>query len=188
MVVLSFALERGSLTVITGPIGSGKTSVLLALLGLLPISGGSVIWNGSAVNDLAAFFAPPNCAYVAQIPHLFSETLRDNILLGREHDPIEAIRLAAFESDVVNLAHGLETRIGAGGVRLSGGQAQRAAAARALVLDCELIVFDDLTSALDVETELLMWQRLADSRKTVLAVSNRAVALERADTIIRLAP
>ena len=183
---ISFTLRRGTMTVISGAVGSGKTSILRGLVGLLDIDAGEVSWNGTLIVDRAAFFIPPQCAMVAQVPHLFSETLLDNLLLGAVQDPTEAIRMAAFERDVAELRHGLSTAIGAGGVRLSGGQAQRAAAARALVHDAELLVLDDLTSALDVDTEVLLWERLAASGRTVLAVSNRPVAIARADQHIEL--
>ena len=183
---VSVELTRGTLNVISGPVGSGKSSFLRALIGLLDIDEGEVLWNGSVITDRAAFFVPPQCAFVAQVPHLFSDTLEDNLLLGAETDPDPAIRMAAFDQDVAELRHGLATRVGAGGVRLSGGQAQRAAAARALVHNTELVILDDLTSALDVETEVLLWNRLAESGRTVLAVSNRPVAIARADQHIEL--
>ena len=186
IIELGFGLHRGTLTVISGAVGSGKTTVLRALTGLIDIDEGEVRWNGRLVRDRAAFFVPPQCAMVAQVPHLFSETLLDNVLLGSTVDPTAAIRMAAFDADVEGLHDGLATSIGAGGVRLSGGQAQRAAAARALVHDAELVLLDDLTSALDVDTEVLLWQRLAESGRTVLAVSNRPVALGRADQVIEL--
>ncbi len=183
---VNFELRRGTLTVISGPVGSGKTSLLRGLLGLLDIDDGEVCWNGSKVHDLGAFFIPPQCAYVSQVPNLFSESLRDNLLLGALADPTAALQLAAFEDDLASFSEGLETRVGAGGVRLSGGQAQRVAGARALLHQAELVVFDDLTSALDVETELKLWDRLAAENVTVLAVSNRALARSRADQIIEL--
>jgi ATP-binding cassette, subfamily B, bacterial len=185
---ISFTALRGSVTIISGAVGTGKTSLLRALIGLIDTDSGVVLWNGTAVHDRARFFVPPNCAYVAQVPQLFSETLLDNVLLGSETDPTDAFRLAAFDQDVARFENGLQTRLGAGGVRLSGGQAQRAAAARALVHNSELIVFDDLTSALDIETELAMWDRLRETSATVIAVSNRAIARNRADQIIELGP
>jgi ATP-binding cassette, subfamily B, bacterial len=186
---VSFTIERGSLTVISGPVGSGKTSLLRALIGTLEIADGSVFWNGAPVLDRASFFTPPTCTYVPQVPKLFADSLMDNLKLGYELDPAdiaEGIRLAAFDSDVADLPSGLATSIGARGVRLSGGQAQRAAAARAMLHRPELLVLDDLTSALDVETEQELWERLAAAGFTVLAASNRPIALARADQVIEL--
>jgi ATP-binding cassette, subfamily B, bacterial len=187
---IDLTIERGSLTIVSGPVGSGKTSLLRALIGLLDIDDGSVLWNGSRIADRAAFFVPPQCSFVAQVPRLFAESLADNLRLGHtisEADVQRAIDLAAFAPDVADLPHGLDTLVGARGVRLSGGQAQRAAAARALVHRPELLVLDDLTSALDVETELELWEGLATAGYTVLAASNRPVALARADQVIALA-
>jgi len=183
-------LERGTFTVITGRIGSGKTTLLRALLGLLPKDTGEIRWNGQAVDDPATFFVPPRSAYTAQVPLLFSEPLRDNILMGMPADKVnlqEAIRQAVMEQDVAELDHGLDTMIGPKGVKLSGGQRQRAAAARMFVRDPELLVFDDLSSALDVDTERILWERLTGmGTPTCLVVSHRRPALRRADRIVVL--
>jgi ATP-binding cassette, subfamily B, bacterial len=180
----------GSFTVITGRIGSGKTTLLRTLLGLLPMDKGEIRWNGKLVADAATFFVPPRSAYTSQIPQLFSDTLKNNILMGITEDEVklnEAIRLAVMEQDLVVLEHGLDTVIGQKGLKLSGGQAQRAAAARMFVRNPELLVFDDLSSALDVETELLLWERLYEQKSsTCLVVSHRKAALRRADHIIVL--
>ena len=187
---LSFRLERGSFTVITGRVGAGKTTLLQTVLGLLPKDGGAIRWNGIPIEDPASFFAPPHSAYTAQAPRLFSDTLRDNILLGLPSDELNlagALRLAVLETDVASMPRGLDTLVGARGVRLSGGQVQRAAAARMFVRGADLLVFDDLSSALDVETERMLWERVfARSGATVLAVSHRRAALQRADQIIVL--
>ena len=98
-----------------------------------------------------------------------------------------ALRLAVMESDLAELEHGLDTLLGAKGVKLSGGQRQRTAAARMFVRDPELLVFDDLSSALDVETERTLWERVFEQRQsTCLVVSHRRPALRRADHIIVL--
>ena len=149
-------LPRGTLTVVTGRVGAGKTTLLRALLGLLPAEAGEIRWNGHVVDDAASFFVPPRAAYTAQVPRLFSETLKQNILLGLPDDPAAlaaAVRGAVLEHDVQALEAGLETPVGTRGVKLSGGQVQRTAAARMLVRGAELLVIDDLSSALDVETE-----------------------------------
>src|SRR4029079_5017977 len=99
----------------------------------------------------------------------------------------EALHLAVMEPDVAAMPNGLDSRVGARGVRLSGGQVQRTAAARMFVRQPDLLVFDDLSSALDVETEATLWQRVfAHPDATVLAVSHRRAALRRADRIILL--
>ena len=95
-------------------------------------------------------------------------------------------RLAVMDADLADMPDGIDTLIGPRGLRLSGGQRQRLAGARAVVHDPELVVLDDLSSALDVETELRVWQNLAEAGMTVLAVSHRAVAFERADQVLRL--
>jgi len=183
-------LPRGTLTVVTGRVGAGKTTLLRALLGLLPREAGEIRWNGHVVDDAASFFVPPRAAYTAQAPRLFSETLKQNILLGLPDDPAAldaAVRGAVLEHDVQALEAGLETPVGTRGVKLSGGQVQRAAAARMFVRDAELLVIDDLSSALDGETERLLWERLSrGGTVTCLAVSHRRAALRRADHIVVL--
>jgi ATP-binding cassette subfamily B protein len=186
----TFALERGSFTVITGRIGAGKTTLLRVLMGLLPPEAGTVLWNGEEVKDPASFFVPPRCAYTPQTPRLFSTTLRGNILLGYRADDAAiaaAMHSAVLEQDLEELEDGLETLVGPRGVKLSGGQMQRTAAARMFVRQAELLVVDDLSSALDVETEGALWARLARQPDiTVLAVSNRRAALRRAGQVIVL--
>jgi ATP-binding cassette subfamily B protein len=187
---VSFCVRRGELVVITGRIGSGKTTLLRVLLGLLPRERGEVRWNGQTVEDLASLFVPPRSAYAAQDPALFGESLKDNILMGLAEDKVDlqrAIWRAAMDEDVAQLENGLETVVGPRGVKLSGGQRQRAAAARMLVRDPELLVLDDLSSALDVETERALWERVfADRDVTCLAVAHRKPALQRADRIVVL--
>ena len=188
---VNLEIERGTLTVVTGRVGSGKTTLLRVLLGLLPKEKGEVYWNARPVLDSGTFFTPPRSAYTAQVPRLFSTTLRNNILLGQTRSDLEiaqALHLAVLERDLKELDHGLETLVGARGVKLSGGQAQRAAAARMLVRESELLVFDDLSSALDVETERELWNRLFEQqgRFTCLVVSHRRPVLRRADRIIVL--
>ncbi|MBN1180198.1 MAG: ABC transporter ATP-binding protein [Anaerolineae bacterium] len=183
-------LARGTLTVITGRIGSGKTTLLRVLLGLLPRDGGEIRWNGTPVADAGAFFVPPRCAYTAQVPRLFSDSLRDNLLMGLAENPVEidsAIYRAVMEQDLADLEQGLDTLVGPKGVKLSGGQIQRTAAARMFIRDPELLVFDDLSSALDVETERTLWERIfSHNDATCLAVSHRRTALQRADHVVVL--
>jgi ATP-binding cassette subfamily B protein len=105
-----------------------------------------------------------------------------------EEEPLQvAIRAAALEPDITMMEHGLDTLVGHRGVRLSGGQIQRTGAARMLVRQPELLVVDDLSSALDVETERLLWQQVVHKgENTCLAVSHRKSVLSQADHIIVL--
>jgi ATP-binding cassette subfamily B protein len=206
---INLRIQRGALTVITGRVGAGKTTLLQTLLGLLPRQSGRILWNGVEIADPAAFFVSPRSAYTPQVPRLFSDTLRENVLLGLPDGAIQrAIHCAVMEYDVAMMEHGLDTIVGPRGVRLSGGQIQRVAAARMFVREAELLVVDDLSSALDVETERTLWERLAqgtgnreqgaenrdltrpltpDPRPlTVLAVSHRRAVLRRADQIVVL--
>ena len=188
---IDLTLERGSFTVVTGKIGSGKTTLLRSILGLVASDAGTVRWNGDEIDGLGDFFVPPRSAYTPQVPKLFSMSLRENLLLGRNEDDgalDEAIRSAALDHDVVGMPDGLDTLVGPLGMRLSGGQVQRTAAARMFVRDPELLVFDDLSSALDVDTEKTLWERLfaEHAESTALVVSHRRPALQRADQIIVL--
>lgn len=183
-------IPAGSFTVVTGQIGSGKTTLVQALLGVLPKQAGEIRWNGEIVADPKSFFVPPRCAYTPQTPKLFSDKLSANILMGLPWDwdaLNQAIRLGVMEQDLPTLEDGLETVVGPRGVKLSGGQMQRTAAARMFIRDSELLVFDDLSSGLDVETEQTLWERLFETtRATCLVVSHRRPALRRADQIVVL--
>lgn len=184
---VGFVVERGSFLVVTGRIGSGKSTLVRALLGLVPAEG-EILWNGELVDDRASFFVPPRSAYTAQVPWLFSESLADNIALGQRvarERLREAVQLAVLEPDLERLELGVDTMVGARGVKLSGGQVQRSAAARMLATEAELLVFDDLSSAVDVHTETELWRRLLEHREaTYIVVSHRRAALSRADHIL----
>jgi len=187
---IDFQLKAGTFTVITGRIGSGKTTLLRTLLGILPKDTGEIRWNGQIITEPKSFLIPPRCAYTPQIPRLFSETLKENILMGLPENPDalkQAIRLGVMEDDLPTLENSWDTLVGPRGVKLSGGQIQRTAATRMFIRDTELYVFDDLSSALDVETERILWERVFERQKsTCLVVSHRRPALRRADGIIVL--
>ncbi len=204
---INLTLQRGSLTVITGQVGSGKTTLLQVLLGLLPMQSGEVYWNGALIEHPDQFFVPPCSAYTPQVPQLFSNTLRENLLLGlqsSEEELREVIAQAALDRDVAAMPEGLNTFIGSKGMRLSGGQLHRTAAARMLIRQPELLVFDDLSSALDLATEQKLWSCLFEIKRlsplmrsltnsslpvynpTCLAVSHRPFLLRQADRIIVL--
>ncbi len=188
---VSFSLERGSFTVITGRVGAGKSTLVRALLGLVPAQDGTVTWNGEEIEDRTTFLIPPRSAYTPQVPQLVSESLRRNITMGRpmtDQQVEESLSMAVMSHDVDRMEQGLATKVGSRGVRLSGGQVQRSAAARMFATDADLLIFDDLSSALDIHTEAALWKRLFQQRAdvTCLVVSHRRPALVQADQIILL--
>ena len=190
---IDLTLERGSFTVVTGRIGAGKTTLLKVLLGLLPRQAGELRWNGAAVADPDRFMVPPRVAYTPQTPRLFSATIEDNITLGAPAAAAAlaaAVRDAVLEPDLAAMAEGVHTRVGPRGLRLSGGQVQRVAAARMLAQGAQFLVIDDLSSALDLKTERLLWDRVLGrvraARPTCLVVSHRRRVLRHADRVVLL--
>jgi len=187
---VDLSVAPGQLVAVTGPVGSGKSSLLRAVLGLIP-AGGSIRWDGEEVEEPSRLMVPPRVAYVPQVPRLFSEPLADSVLLGL---PVErlphALRLSRLERDVEAMPDGLATVVGSRGVRLSGGQVQRVAAARALARRPALLVVDDLSSALDASTEAELWEGLlaaaTEDGTSVLVVTHRPAVLARADDVVRL--
>ncbi len=187
---VNLKLRRGSFTVVTGRIGAGKTTLLRALIGWLPHQAGEIRWNGAVVDEPDKFLMPPRCGYTSQVPRLFSEELRSNILMGLPEERVDlpgAVVSAVMEQDVEELEKGLDTIVGPKGVKLSGGQQRRSGAARMFVREPELLILDDLSSGLDVETEQTLWARLFERKdSTALVVSHRRTALRHADHVVVL--
>jgi len=186
---IDLTVRAGSFVVVTGRIGAGKSTLLRTLLGLLPRESGLHLWNGTPIDEPGSFLVPPRVAYTPQSPHLFSESLRDNILLGLPDEGRlrKAIETAALDYDVDQMPQGADTLIGPRGVRLSGGQLQRTAVARMLAQNADLLVLDDVSSALDVVTERELWTKLGEREgRTLLAVSHRRDTLRRADQVVVL--
>jgi len=175
---------------VTGPVGSGKSSLLRAVVGLVDATG-RIRWDGEEVTEPSRVMVPPRVAYVPQVPRLFSEPLADAVLLGLPIERLDAaVHLACMERDLASMPDGTATVVGSRGVRLSGGQIQRVAAARALARRPRLLVVDDLSSALDAATEAELWRRIlttADLTGTgVLVVTHRTAVLDRADEVLTL--
>jgi ATP-binding cassette, subfamily B, bacterial len=185
---IDLVVRRGELVVVTGAVGAGKSTLLRALLGLVATDAGTIRWNGEPIEDPSTVLVPPRAAYLPQVPRLFSEPLGNTVLLGASGAGLEhALWLTCLDEDLARMPDGTGTVIGPRGLRLSGGQIQRAGAARALVRSPQLLVVDDLSSALDVETEARLWERVGDGGfTTALLVSHRTQLLERADRVVVL--
>ena len=190
---ISISLEKGEFLAVTGRIGSGKSTFLRAILGIVIPDAGELLWNGLPIDDPNTFLLPPHCAYIPQTPRLVSDTIRHNIVWDAdlsEGQIANAIHDSVLEYDISQMNDGLETVVGLRGVRLSGGQVQRTATARALVRNTDLVVVDDLSSALDVETELALWEHISKRRESDRAawivVSHRRPTLKMVDKVIVL--
>jgi len=173
----------GELVLLTGEVGSGKSSLLAALAGIVGTEG-VVRWNGEVLGETD--LRPGRVAYVGQVPRVLSGTFADNITLSRPAAGLaEAVEDARLTHDVA-VAGGADTAVGHRGIRLSGGQVQRLAMARALATGSSLILADDVSSALDARTELELWSALRARGTAVLGASTTRVALERADRVVVL--
>ncbi|GGD23906.1 hypothetical protein GCM10007231_23770 [Nocardioides daphniae] len=181
---VDLTIRAGEQVLLLGQVGSGKSSLLAALAGLVS-HGGSITWNGTEVGDAEVFLRPGQVAHVAQVPRVLSGSFADNVRLGHERrfdDPVAAARLGA---DVAE-AGGRDALVGHRGVRLSGGQVQRLALARALATDAELLLADDVSSALDARTETELWRALRERGTTVIGSTAKRSALELADRVVVL--
>ncbi len=181
---VDLSVEAGELVLLLGQVGSGKSSLLATLAGLVDHTG-SISWNGVEIEDAQSFLRPGQVAYVAQVPRVLSGTFSDNIRLGHSRPMQAAIDDARMRRDVTD-AGGHDSLVGHRGVRLSGGQVQRLALARALAADAELLLADDVSSALDAATEVELWAALRKRGTTVLGATSKRAALAQADRVVVL--
>ncbi len=184
VVGVDLRVEAGELVLLLGQVGSGKSSLLAALAGLVHHTG-TLRWNDEEVADPQRFLRPGQVAYVAQVPRVLSGTFADNITLDHDRHVASAVADARLERDVRD-AGGAHSVVGHRGVRLSGGQVQRLALARALAADAELLLADDVSSALDAATEVELWAALRERGATVLGATSKRAALTLADRVIVL--
>ncbi|GAA1310166.1 ABC transporter ATP-binding protein [Pseudonocardia xinjiangensis] len=177
-------VDAGSLVLLTGRVGSGKSSLLASLAGLVDHEG-SIRWNDREIDDPQLFLRPGQVAYVGQVPRVLSGSFVDNIALDHDRGFSDAVADARLQTDVEE-AGGHGALVGHRGVRLSGGQVQRLALARALATGAELLVADDVSSALDARTEVELWDALRRRGVTVVGCSSKRSALARADCVVVL--
>ena len=208
-------IPAGALVAVTGPVGSGKSALARALLGLYPLEPGQVMLDGRPLDDIPVTERAARVGYLAQDPFLFSGTICDNIVLGsptwrqtqdHAHDsvrngqvPAWALACAALSEDLRTFSAGLETEIGERGIRVSGGQRQRIALARAMAASGPrapgLLVLDDPFSALDLDTEARIVAALRElfgpsqpsaQQCTIVLCSHRLSAFPQADLVVVL--
>ena len=187
---INIQINAGQHTALVGPSGAGKTTLVNLLLGFIQPASGQIITHYTSGDSNHSLPALAQIAWVPQKPYLFHDTLAANIRLGKsnatDEQVISAARSAHLYEFIESLPQKYETVIGEGGARLSSGQAQRLALARAFLKDAPILILDEPTSSLDPETESLLEEsthQLMEGR-TVLIIAHRLNTIFQSDRII----
>ena len=187
---INLTLNKGETLGIVGKTGSGKTTLLMQLLHQFPYRGEKLLINGEPLIDYEPQSVAGHLAYVPQEHTLFSRTIRENMLFGKEdatdEEIWEALTLASFDGDVKRMPQQLDTMVGEKGVSLSGGQKQRLSIARAFLRNRECLILDDALSAVDAKTEREIIAHLQEERGGCMNIisAHRLSAIRHADEII----
>ena len=186
---ITFNVKAGEKIAIIGRVGAGKTTILELIQRNLLTSSGKIEINGLPLNEIHPTDIARLIGYVRQESILFSETIRDNILLGESFTPDEvnnALSIAKMVDEINTFPKGLETKLGQRGLSLSGGQKQRLSIARTLLRKPQLLLLDDCTAAMDADTEKLFWDKLLQESPAVIVVTHRLATARNADRILVL--
>ena len=182
---ISFTAERGQIIGITGPVACGKSTLGKAFLCEYPYEG-QILYHGRELQDAAQAERIGWISYLGHDPELFADSIAENVLLGDSGDPVTYLQLVRLDQEAAEMSEGVQTRVGSGGVRLSGGQAQRLALARTLCHKKTLLILDDPFSALDRKTEREIFSNLKKVAKdnVVLLFSHRLYLFPELDQLI----
>ncbi len=186
---ITFSVRKGEVVALVGSSGAGKTTLVNLLPRFFDVTKGVIRIDGRDIRDFRVASLRAQIAFVTQETVLFNDTVGNNIAYGQPDAPQEAVRAAAAaalaHNFIAELPHGYDTHIGERGVRLSGGQRQRLAIARALLKNAPILILDEATSELDMESELLVQRALANlmQGRTVFVIAHRLTTIRRADKI-----
>jgi ATP-binding cassette subfamily C protein CydCD len=189
---VTFDIPAGQTVALVGSSGAGKSTIAQLLLGFIKPTAGEISFGSGVIPHPQSPIPNTRSAYVPQLPHLFHASVADNIRLGRPGaslaEVMAAARLAHADEFIARLPQGYDTRIGERGSRLSGGQAQRIALARAFLLDAPLVILDEATTNLDPDTEALIQDALARllAGRTALVIAHRLRTIRSAQCIVVL--
>lgn len=186
---ITFEIKAGEKIALIGASGSGKTTLAQIIAGFYTKTSGEQKYNNIKIEDLDKKSLRKELFLVLQMPILFNNTLRFNITMGDENISDEAIykalEIAQLKQNVLNMKNKLDTVVGKHGVRLSGGQRQRLSIARMIIANPSIVIFDESTSALDVNTETKLFNDLEDilKNKTVITIAHRLSTVKNANKI-----
>ena len=189
---VTFTSHPGEIVALVGPTGSGKSSLVNLMPRFYDVTAGRVLMDGLDIRDLTIESLRGQIGIVQQDVFLFIDTIRENIRYGRleatDGEVEDAARVARIHEFILSLPDGYDTWVGERGVTLSGGQKQRISIARTLLLDPAILIFDDSTSSVDMETEYLIQQALAElmEGRTTFVIAQRLRTVKAADTILVL--
>jgi len=186
---LDLSIAAGEKVAIVGASGGGKSTLVQLLLGLYQPQAGQLRFGGVDIQDIGLNTVRDNVAVVLQHPALFNDTVRANLLMGRERDDQacwQALEIAQLADTIRQLPAGLDSVVGRSGVRLSGGQRQRLAVARMVLAEPKVVILDEATSALDAATEYALHQALNRflHGRTTLIIAHRLSAVKQADRVL----
>ncbi len=184
---LTFSAKKGQIIGVTGPVACGKSTLGKVFLCEYPYEGDIQI-DGKALKDIDKIKRSGMVGYLGHDPELFNDTVENNILLGSEYDAKKYLKMVCLDKEVEEMEDGINTLIGNGGVRLSGGQAQRLALARTLCHKRPLMILDDPFSALDKDTEKEIYENLRQMAKDniIILISHRLYMFPDMDKVIWL--
>jgi ATP-binding cassette subfamily C protein len=185
---INLHIEKGAKVAIVGASGSGKTTLANILVGFYPTQEGEICYAGVTNRSVKLSTIRENIHLILQHPKLFNDTMLFNLTLGKSYSRAEvenALHIAQLEEVIERLDLGLDTLVGKDGIKLSGGQRQRVAIARMILSNPKVVVFDESTSALDVHTEVKLFNALDDflSHKTVITIAHRLSTIKSAEFI-----
>ena len=189
---IDIAAKPGQITAILGAPGSGKTTIVNLLPRFYDVNQGEITIDDIDIRDYTLASLRRNVGIVQQDIFLFSATIRDNIAYGAtsttEEEVIQAAKVAQLHDHIMSLPQGYDTWVGERGATLSGGQRQRLSIARTVVIDPPVLILDDSTSSVDVETERLIHQAMVDVMKgrTTFVIAHRLSSVRNADIILVL--
>lgn len=184
---ISFTAVQGEIVGITGPIACGKSTLGLSLTGLYPYIG-SIMIDGRELKDYSEYERSRMISYMGHDPELLSDTIYNNITWGRSMDIQEVLSDVCFEKDLAAMPEGVETFVGNGGIRLSGGQQARISLARALMEKTRIIILDDPFSAVDMQTEKAIIENIRNHYKKsiIILISHRLAIFPEIDKVIMM--